>query len=474
MNDLKPISWVAMALGVTAALYLLYSHLQYFGNVSFLGVILLIEILLASIWNYDQRFFVLLIVAFVWAGARVPLQGVWTLGRWVVLATGAVVGFIIWTKTPRRPFRSIHLLAFFCVCAAFVSATVSPFIQMASLKALSLFILFLYCVSGARLAVLGREGRFFQGLLWGAELIVYATAVCYLGLGAGVWGNPNSMGAAMSIACFPILLWGWLNSDGPMVKGRRLIALLLCGYLIRLSLARAGMISATLVILVFCISLRQYKLLAKIAAFIIMLVALTGMLMPGTLDQQMGELKDAFLYKGHKEEGMLGSRRTQWDKTISTIKEHPLFGTGYGTSPTGEDPGLSFGTVASTSETEREHGSSYMTIAEWVGLLGVFPFVALLGLALSNVWKVCGSMKRTADPRPYAIPLAMVVLSGLVHANFEDWLFAAGSYLSLFFWVCAFVLADIVADAVAVPVPGAVDRVPHPLPARFGPVVSNR
>ena len=54
-------------------------------------------------------------------------------------------------------------------------------------------------------------------------------------------------------------------------------------------------------------------------------------------------MTDAVLYKGHKEEGVLGSRRTPWEKTGASIKEHPLFGTGYGTSPTGEDPGLDSG-----------------------------------------------------------------------------------------------------------------------------------
>ncbi|HSZ64343.1 MAG TPA: O-antigen ligase family protein [Terriglobales bacterium] len=480
MDGLKPLPLVAIALGISAGLYLLYSHLEYFGDVSFLGAILLLEIIIASIWKYDQRFFILLIVTFIWAGLRVPLQGAWTAGRWVILAAGALAGFIIWIKSPRRPFRSMHLLAFFCVCAAFVSATVSLFVRMASLKALSLSILFLYCVSGARLAVLGREDRFFRGLLWGVEVLVYSTAACYFGLGRSIWGNPNSMGAVMSIACFPILLWGWLNSDGPTVRARRLVALILCVYLIRFSLARAGMVSATVVTLVFCVCLRQYKLLGKITAFVLVLVALAGMLMPGTLNQQLGDLEDAFLYKGHKDEGILGSRRTPWDNTISSIKEHPFFGTGYGTSPSGEDPGVGFGTlgapgtISSTGDTEREHGSSYMTIVEWVGLLGVFPFIAIIGLTLVNVWKVCAAMKQTADPRPYAIPLAMVVLSGFVHANFEDWMFAAGSYLSLFFWVCAFVLADMVADAGAVPAPRAVSRVSRPLAASFGPVVPNR
>ncbi|MGB7864482.1 MAG: hypothetical protein WCF74_13905, partial [Candidatus Sulfotelmatobacter sp.] len=46
----------------------------------------------------------------------------------------------------------------------------------------------------------------------------------------------------------------------------------------------------------------------------------------------------------------------------------------------------------------------------------------------------------------YAIPFAMVTVAGLIHAAFEDWLFAAGSYLCLFFWVLAFLLVDLASD----------------------------
>jgi len=106
--------------------------------------------------------------------------------------------------------------------------------------------------------------------------------------------------------------------------------------------------------------------------------------------------------------------------------------------------------------------------------LGVLPFVALLALTASNVWKVCTWMNRTADPRHYSIPLAMVVLAGLVHAAFEDWLFAVGYYLCVFFWAFAFLLADLVPDAVVVPVAGVVSRASRPSPAGFGAVVPNR
>jgi O-antigen ligase len=474
MNSVKPLQWASIGLGLALALYFVYSHLSYFGNVSFLGAILLLEVIVASVWRYEQRFFVLLIVTFAWAGMNLPMQSAWNAGRWVVLAAGALFGFIVWTKTPRMSSSSLDLIAFFCVCAAFVSAGVSMFVSMASLKALSLMLLFLYCVSGARLAALGREKRFFQGLLWGSEIAVYVTAICYFGLSQSIWGNPNSLGAVMSVGVFPILLWGWFTSEGHGVKFRRLVALLFCTYLVVFSMARAGMIAIALVTIVFCVCLQQYRLLVKLVAFCLLLVAVTGMLAPETLNKSLGDLKDAMLYKGHKAEGVLGSRRTPWERSIASVKQHPWFGTGYGTSPSGEDPGLGFGKFNSSAETARENGNSYVTIVEWVGLLGVLPFTMLLGVTTANVWKVCAWMKRTADPRHYSIPLAMVVLAGLVHANFEDWLFAVGYHLSVYFWVCAFLLADLVPGAALVPAAGAVSRASFPSPAGFRAVVPNR
>jgi len=475
MNSLKPLSWAGVVLGVGAALYFFYQHLPYFGNASLLGGVLILEILIASIWKYEQRFFVLLMIAFVWAATGFPFQEAWRGGgRWLVLAAGAAVGFIVWSKAPRRPFRAIHLIAFFCASAAFVSATVSLWVRMASLKALSLFLLFTYCASGARLAVLGREERFFRGLLWGCQLLVYITAICYFVLGDSIWGNPNSLGLAVSVGVFPIMLWGWLTSDRPGEKFRRLAALLLCTYLVYFSVARAAMASITLVTLIFCFCLRQYKLMVKIGALVLVLIAINGMLDPGGLNKRLGDIKDTVLYKGHKEEGTLGSRKEPWEKTKTSIKAHPWFGTGYGTAPTGEDPGVGFGIVASSAETAREHGSSYMAIAEWVGLLGVAPFVAILAVTLSNVWKVCAWMRRTGDPRHYSIPLAMVVLSGLVHASFEDWLFAVGSYACVYFWFFAFVLADLVPAVVEVPSASVVSQASRRLPAGLGAAVPNR
>jgi hypothetical protein len=52
-------------------------------------------------------------------------------------------------------------------------------------------------------------------------------------------------------------------------------------------------------------------------------------------------------------------------------------------------------------------------------------------------------MRRTGSPYHYAVPFAMVTVAGLIHASFEDWLFAPGSYVCVFFWVSAFLLIDL-------------------------------
>jgi hypothetical protein len=65
------------------------------------------------------------------------------------------------------------------------------------------------------------------------------------------------------------------------------------------------------------------------------------------------------------------------------------------------------------------------------------------------VVRVCAWMRRTGSPYHYAIPFALVAISGLIHAFFEDWLFAVGSYLCVFFWVAMFVLLDLAPERAA-------------------------
>src|SRR5208282_1633139 len=96
-----------------------------------------------------------------------------------------------------------HLVASLCVLSALVSAMVSEVPKTALLKVVSLFLLFLYASSGARVAIAGREHKFVSGLVLACELLVYVSAACYFVLGFGDFGNPNALGAIIGVAVVP-------------------------------------------------------------------------------------------------------------------------------------------------------------------------------------------------------------------------------------------------------------------------------
>ena len=80
------------------------------------------------------------------------------------------------------------------------------------------------------------------------------------------------------------------------------------------------------------------------------------------------------LYKGHENDGVLGSRLSPWDETVNVIQEHPWFGSGFGTSVTTGQEDMGVGQYATVVAATREHGNSYLAAIEGVGLLGVLPF----------------------------------------------------------------------------------------------------
>src|SRR5262249_10140242 len=148
-----------------------------------------------------------------------------------------------------------------------------------------------------------------------------------------------------------------------------------------------------------------------------------------------------------------------WEETSAVIKEHPWFGSGFGTSDMGQ---FASGTQLSLRPSEgglytkeggnREHGNSYLALAEYVGLLGLVPFIMLLFLLARMIAQTILGMRRTSNPYHCAIPLAMVLFSGMVHAFFEDWMFAVGYYLCVFFWISAFWLVDLLPPRLPAPV----------------------
>jgi O-antigen ligase len=438
------------------AVYLSVFRPDYLNRSRYLGALIFLQVLIAAVWNYRQRFLPLLLIIFFWAGTAVPLNVVWTSGRWFVLGVGAAVGYVIYMKDRHHHFAMFHLLAFFCVLAALVSALVSLYPEIACLKALSLLLLFLYGASGARLAIIGREESFFNGLLWAVEILVYLTAVSYLIIRHAAYGNPNSLGAVMGVVAAPLLLWGIFTSQRMPTRRRRSFAFMLCLLLLFFSQARAAILAGTVSCFLLCLALRRYRLLIQGTAMGMLLAVLALAVTPSAPEQLDMPSRHAdasvlslLLYKGKEEAGILGSRRSPWSETISVIQEHPWFGSGFGTGVNGDADSVQEGKYSSSSMTTREHGNSYLAIMEWVGVLGVTPFLALVLLLAVNVGRTLAWLRRTGDPCHSAVPIALVLAGGLVHAAFEDWLFAVGYYLCVFFWVFAFVLVDYFPSAAA-------------------------
>ncbi len=467
------INLILLPLGMLAFLALFFLVVRrpgMFANTTYLGAILALQIAFVGLAHLEEAFFPLLMGTFLWAGTSLPFFGAGMSLRWLFLAVGALGGLVIWMKSPRtRHFGPFHLMALFCVLSAVVSAEVSEVPRTALLKVLSLFLLFLYASSGARLAIAGREEKFLRGLVLACEVLVYCSAAFYFVLGFGVFGNPNALGAIIGVAAVPILLWAALVTEDRRLRRRRFFALALCGGLLYLANSRASILGAAVAVLVFTVALRRQRLLLQVAFVCFFFLTVMAVLRPEHMSEMASSFTGRVIYKEGRSStygGVFGSRMSPWAETLSVVKRRPWFGSGFGTSELGDlRPDLAASSVYTIEGTNREHGNSYLALAEYMGLLGAVPFVILLLMLARIVIRVCGWMRRTGNPYHHSIPFALVAIAGLVHAGFEDWLFAVGSYLCLFFWVSAFLLIDVTPDA--------KNELRVPTPTRF-PAVAQR
>lgn len=431
-----------VAVAVLVPLFLIffaYSRPGYFTSQTDLAGLLFLEFLFVALAMYRRIFFPLVLLAFLLAGTSLPLASFWVAGRWVFLGAGALAGMIIALKVRSNRIGSFHALALFAVLAAVVSAAVCRYTSFSLLKVFSLLLLFVYDATGARLAVTGRENRFFSGLLAGCEIFIAVTALCYLE-GFEWIGNPNSLGAVMSVIFAPILLWGSLLNERPWVRNRRLALCAVSFYLVFHSHSRAAIVAAFFSCTLLCIGLRKYKLLAQGICITVIFVAASSIVDPQAIPSIVNET----IYKGKDPTlGVLQSRTTPWQGAMDSIHKHFWFGSGFGVTDNGQDASAHLGSLETDESATRENGSSYLTIMTWVGMAGVIPFFVLLLALLVKAARTFFWMLRTANQSHPAIPLAMVVIAGLIHAGFEDWLFAPGYYLCVFFWSVAFILVDV-------------------------------
>jgi len=419
---------------------------EYFAS-SGLAVLIGAEILMIAVANYRKAFFPVLLICFIWAGSAIPYKMQFAQARWSVLAVGAVFGLAVYMKDHIQKFRLFHLVALFCVLAGFVSALVSAYPSESLLKAGSWFLLMVYVSAGMRTAA-RNSARFFRLLLRAAEALAVITAVSYLVLRWEFFGNPNSLGVVLAVMVLPLLLWGQITAQSRPERLRLSIELICALLLLFSSFSRASIAAAAVSCFAICWATREFRLLMKGCALAVALSAFAVIFIPRHTaapawdgNESIGSL---FLYKGRQDAGILGSRRSPWQKTWSVVREKPWFGSGFGTSEIdGDMTKLQYARHHVDSWVIREHGSSYLAIFEWTGLFGVVPFFGLVLLVAGNAGRTLLSVRRTGDLSSPAIAAAAIGISGLIHAGFEDWLFAVGYYVCVFFWAMASILVDV-------------------------------
>ena len=416
-------------------------------NVKYLQALLLLELIAAALTHYRRVYFPLLILIFLWAGVHFPLQGAAGFARWLVLGIGAWAGLILWLKDHReRPFGPFHLLALGCVSVAFVSTLVSQAPALSLLKAGSLFLLFLYAATGARIAIEGREAGFVRVLLLSCEVLTVFTAAAHL-VHFDFFGNPNAVGAVMGVVVIPALFCDLAKqiATDKTILYRRVAILMTAALLLYQSRARASILAAAVSVTLLCIVFRRKIFLLRSAMAVILFLTAVGVVDPPQFDDFVTSVTSEVIYKGKPAEfGMMRSREGPWQATAESLRQHPWFGSGFGTSDISRDQSDSSQIYTISN---REHGNSYLAIAEYMGWVGLVPFGGLIAFLLQKAWRMFSWMRTAGDPANPVVPIVMIVTAALIHAFFEDWLFAVGSYLCVFFWSLAFVLMDFVVPA---------------------------
>ena len=444
MTDRIPkVALIAAAMLMVPLLaYVAYSRPAYFTAPAILGGIILLEFLLVAAWMYRRIFLPIVLLAFLLAGVDLPVGGVWTVARWAFLCIGAMVGCFIMLKERGYHFEIFHAVAIFCVIAAIVSSAVSHYPGFALLKAASFCLLFVYAGTGARLAASGRENHFLGGLLLGCEIFVGVLGILYFS-GIEAMGNPNSLGAVMGVFGAPILLWGTLVENNPIVRHRRMALFALASYLVFSSRSRAGLLAAFVSCGLLCLALRKYKLFGQGMVMLLILITASAIFYPDAFSKTLSNLTSSVVYKDKEEAlGLLSSRESPWQNAMDSIRKHFWFGSGFGTTDNGQDASAHLAKFVTVEGVTSENGSSYLSVFTWVGMLGALPFAFLLCSLMGKIFRTCLWMLNTGSPFHPAVPLAMVLVAGLIDAFFEDWLFAPGYYLCVFFWTMAFIFID--------------------------------
>ena len=317
-----------------------------------------------------------------------------------------------WSEVPQLSLEKA--VAFAVVAVAFVSAGQEWVDERGKLKALT----YLAPVSVIALFA-GATGRFDS---------VDTTRQHGMELYQGLTDNPNMLGSLIVMA-LPLLLWSaYKFRKGPKARWFWFALVTIAALLLIRTYARSAILSAGMLGLGFCLSLRLPKkgfVLVLIAAALLFAAALSTTLLDTGYKQYV-------LKGGTETEGILYSRSDVWQQSYENAEQGGWFGAGYGVT-IGD---TSFQGGATAVGYGREKGNTQLAIVEETGVVGLGLYAAML-FALFVQLISAHRRERTPDIK-VALGIITGALAGLtVMSVFEAWWVAPGSAESAYFWSLA-------------------------------------
>lgn len=394
-----------------------------------------ISLIYVIAFKYERWSLALVMLAFFWAGMAMPLQGFWLQARWVVLSIATIRGIAGLVKNqPPLTFGMMHFLPLLQAIILVVSYvnSVNPFLTL--LKGLTVLVMMVYVLTGARAILVREEVEIRRVMIGFAELFAYVTAASYGVFQHRLYGNPNALGAFTGVLVWPILFSDAFSKKPLLSVKRRYAALALCGYFLMQSMSRASILGAAVasMFIMLCDRRRVVQIVR------IMLFAMPFAVLNHYYPEYGQNLIETYIYKGH--EVVLKSRESYWAKSWDYIKEKPWFGYGFGVDP-GSYGQWEFG--YESGEGDRERGSSLLALLEGVGFLGGSPILVFLLALLFRLWRTAARHRQSDGGLSLSAVLGSILLGATAHSLFEGWLLATGFYLCIFFWSLVFIYYDL-------------------------------
>lgn len=336
-----------------------------------------------------------------------------------------------------RVTRELEVLLVFLIVIGVSSIFSSDFVQSFSRFSFALItLLFIYTTLEVRPGLVNDVLAFFYWVgIPVCAACVYLFAFRFLefvnaGNFRGIFYNANFFGMFLSLIMIPaILLRIWSSKQGVgLSKFFKFFYLVIALGLLFASRSRASLL-AVVVLLVTCYIFYKPPFLIrglKISVGVLISIAALGALFPEDFKYSIYQ---TYVIKHEGFNSIAGTRANMFSDRLLGIVESPVIGWGYGVKPQ-----LSGIFAEGDKLTDSEKGNSYLAFIEEVGILmgGIFLCVFFVVTFFLTRWALrlpCGSLSRAAAT------LIGVLFAGLLHSNFESWLFYFGSLTSIYYWV---------------------------------------